>query len=629
LSAAQKISSLAVGDRSVSPSDEIYRPRPDLTQTQHIDGLPLGTRGGLLIEHTFPVDGEYVIKPRLWQTNVGLTRGLNAPHDLEIALDGERVYLGTVGTPADYAMVLENQSAVAATLDARLQVRVRVQAGQRTVGVAFIEKTDAEPPTLLQPFLSANDAVDADGVPKVDQVTITGPFGAVSSGDTASRRRIFVCHPQSQADQGPCARKILSTLARRAYRRPVVEADLQPLLEFYEAGLRKGNFETGIQMALRRMLASPAFIFRVERDPADVQPGTAHRIGDLELASRLSFFLWSSIPDEPLLGAASRGALRDPNLFDRQVRRMLRDGRADALVTNFADQWLYVRNLASVTPDLNEFPDFDDNLRQAFRRETELFFGSILREDRSVLDLLNADYTFVNERLARHYGIPNVYGSQFRRVAVTDDARRGLLGQGSVLTVTSQANRTSPVKRGKWILDNILGTPVPPPPPLPGAGVFAEPKPGEAPKTMREQMEIHRTNPICASCHKVMDPIGLALENFDAIGGWRTRDGHAPVNASGELVNGAKVNGPATLRQAVLAQPELFVSTLTEKLFAYALGRGLDYRDMPAVRAVVRQSAASGYRFSSIIAGITRSPQFQTRLKPSVELRARVSSDAR
>jgi hypothetical protein len=448
-------------------------------------------------------------------------------------------------------------------------------------------------------------------------MAIAGPFNVAGPGDTPSRRTIFTCRPSGRADEQACATQIASRLARRAFRRPVSEADLRLLREFYEAGRRDGSFESGIQLVIRRILASPQFLFRVETDPPGVAPGAVYRLSDVELASRLSFFLWSSIPDDRLLDVASQGKLKNPAVLAQEVQRMLADPRADALVSNFGGQWLYLRNLRSVVPNSNDFPDFDDNLRRAFQRETELFLASIMREDRSVLDLLRADYTFVNERLAKHYRIPNVYGSAFRRVSVTDDARRGMLGHGSILTVTSHADRTSPVLRGKWILENLLGTPPPPPPP--NVPPLRETVEGDKPRSMRERIEEHRANPVCANCHKLMDPIGLAMENFDAVGTWRTRDAGEPIDASGELVDGTRLDGVVALRDALLGRPEVFVGTLTEKLLTYALGRGLDHRDMPVVRSIVRESGRNDYRFSSLVLAIVKSLPFQMRMTPQVD----------
>jgi hypothetical protein len=452
------------------------------------------------------------------------------------------------------------------------------------------------------------DLQNMNGIPLIDSVDISGPYHPGGSGDTPSRRRIFSCRPSTPSEELPCAKKILTTLAGRAYRRPLADRDLELLLSFYQAGRNRRTFESGVESALRLILADPKFLFRASPDPANMTPGTVYPISDLELASRLSFFLWSSIPDDQLLDIASQGKLKDPAVLELQVRRMLADPRAEALVTNFAGQWLFLRNLKSAIPDREEFPNWDDNLRQAFRRETELFFESIVREDHSVIDLLNADYTFVNERLAQHYGIPNVYGSQFRRVRLTNENRRGLLGQGSILTVTSYPNRTSPVLRGKWILENILGTPPPAPPP--NVPALKENSEGSKPLTMRALLDLHRQNATCATCHKILDPLGFSLENFDAIGQWRTTEAGGPVDASGELADGTKVDGPRALRNAILSRQQQFVETLTEKLLTYALGRGLEYHDMPVVRSIAHDAAANDYRFSAILLGIVGSVPF-------------------
>jgi hypothetical protein len=461
---------------------------------------------------------------------------------------------------------------------------------------------------------SSADNFDWAGHPHIQTVTITGPFGATSVGDTPSRRSIFACTPKTTATERTCAQTILSRLARRAYRRPVTDAELRPLLAFYEDGRKEGSFDRGIQRGVERILASPLFIFRVEQDPPSLAAGAVHRLRDVEIASRLSFFLWSSIPDDTLLLRAERGALQQPAAIDAQITRMLADPKSSALVANFAGQWLQLRNVRAVQPNSNLFPDFDDNLRRSMRRETELLFDSIIREDRSVLDLLRADYTYLDERLARHYGVPDIYGSQFRRVAVKDDQRRGLLGQASILAVTSHAERTSPVLRGKWVLENLLGLIVPPPPE--NVPPLATPE-GEAPKTLRAQMEAHRANPVCASCHKLMDPIGFAMENFDAVGSWRTREAAGPIDASGQLADGSKVDGVVALRNAILARPDVFVTTMTEKMFVYALGRGVEPYDRPAIRQIVRDAARDNYRFSSLVRGIVRSPAFQMRTKPA------------
>ena len=458
--------------------------------------------------------------------------------------------------------------------------------------------------------------MDFQGWAHVAAVSITGPYEATGIGDTSSRRRIFTCRPTASREETPCATEILSTLARRAFRRPVTDEDLRMLLTFYEEGRIEGGFEAGIQLALQRILISPDFVFRVERDPEGIAPATTYRISDEELASRLSFFLWSSIPDDELLDAAASGSLSDPAVLEQQVRRMLADSRAQALTANFAGQWLYLRNLTGASPNPATFPDFDDNLRQGFRRETELLFDNIIRENRSVLDLLNAEYTFVNERLARHYGIPNVYGDHFRRITVTDDYRRGLLGHGSILTVTSYSTRTSPVLRGKWILDNILG--MPPPPPPPDVPELEENSAEGKVLSMRERMAHHRTNAVCAACHSKMDPLGLSLENFDAVGKWRTNDDNGtPIDASGSFVDGTSFTGAAGLQRALVAQPGRFFHTVTEKLLTYAVGRGVEYYDQPAVRTITREAARSDYRFSALITAIVKSTPFQMRRSQS------------
>jgi mono/diheme cytochrome c family protein len=621
LSAAGRISALAVGDIDVVPGSETYPTRQDLSQDKHLDGMPFGTVGGILATHTFPVDGEYVLQATLYRTNVDQTRGLEHEHQIEIAVDGERVFLQTIGgTPpgnpggVDEAAtgrgrLLSRSDAI----DASLQVRVRVKAGPRVVTAAFLQRSRAADSRKMQPYRSSFDTYDATGVPHIETLVIKGPFTAESAGDTPSRARIFTCRPAARAQEEPCARQILASLVRRAYRQPAAPEDVARVMEFYRASRKNGTFDAGIQLALQRILASPKFVLRAERDPEAVPSGTAYRISDVELASRLSFFLWSSIPDDELLTLAARGALRNPAVLEQQVRRMLRDDRSRALVDNFAAQWLQLRNLQRVTPDNDLFPEFDDNLRHSFAREVELLFAAVMREDRSVLELLSADYTFVDERLARHYGIPNVYGSQFRRVTVTDEARKGLLGKGAILAVTSNADRTSPVVRGKWILDNLQGMapPAPPadvPPLSASAGV-------DRPLSMREQMATHRANPVCASCHKLMDPIGLALENFDAIGRWRTRDQAGPIDATGDLLDGTHVDGAVQLRQALLKRPDVFVGTITEKLLTYAVKRGVQAPDMPTVRAIVRDVTRQEYRFSALVLGVVRSPAFQMRSK--------------
>ena len=614
LSAAGKISTLAIGDPDIGAAGQTFRIRQDASQDQHIEGLPLGTIGGTLAKATLPLDGTYLIQVKYFRTNLGAMRGLEYPHQIEITVDGERVHLGSFGGDADFKAALENPTTAADSAEARSQVRVALKAGPRSIGVAFL-KESGENTYRLQPFIrSSNDTLDPTGHAHIDSFTITGPFNPTGPGDTPSRRRILTCKPAGHADEAACARKILAPLAKRAYRGMATEADMQRLMQFFEDGRAEGTFENGIELALERILASPKFVFRAEQDPKDIAPGTAYRIGDLELASRLSFFLWSSIPDDELLNAASRGKLKNAAVLELQVRRMLADSRSEALVGNFAGQWLYLRNLRNQVPNSLEFPDFDDNLRQALLRETEMFFESIVREDRNVIDLMTADYTYVNERLAKHYGIPNIYGSHFRRVTLTDDARRGLLGKGSVLMVTSHTDRTSPVVRGKWILENLLGAPPPPPPPnVPPLKENSEL--GGKILSMRERMQDHRANPACSGCHSIMDPIGFAMENFDAVGAWRSNEARTPIDASGQLMDGTKINGVVALRQALLRQPEMFVGTLTEKLMTYGLGRGVAYYDMPAIRSIVRDSAQQKYRFSSLILGIVRSTPFQMRVK--------------
>jgi len=614
LTAAGRISALAVGDRALGPSSQTFHVRGDASQSEHVEGLGLGTRGGLLAQATLPLDGEYVIKVKLLQTNLGSVRGLQSEDQVEITVDGERVHLAPIGGVADYSTAPDNATNVADAIDARLQARVFAKAGPRRIGVAFLQKSSAEGGNRLQSFVRTTlIATDHLGLPHVESVTITGPFDAKGPGDTPSRRRIFTCRPAGAAQEPKCARTIITTLAHRAFRRPPAAAEVDRLVELYTRGRTGHDFEHGIELAVRGILASPKFLVRVEQDPPGTAAGAAYHVSGLELASRLSFFLWSSIPDDELLNVAEAAKLGDRAVLHAQVRRMLADPRADALVSNFAGQWLYLRNVRTAEPDKNDFPDFDDNLRQAFLRETELFFGSIMREDRNVLDLLTADYTFVNERLARHYQMPGVYGSHFRRVALTDDARRGLLGQGSILMVTSHADRTSPVVRGKWILDNLLGSP--PPPPLPDVPPLKDQGDDGKPHSLRERMEEHRANAVCASCHKLMDPIGFSLENFDAVGAWRSRDGDVAIDASGQLADGTPIDGVVTLKRAILKRPDIFVGTMTEKMLTYALGRGLMYYDLPVVREIVRQSARSDYRFSSLVLGIVDSMPFQMRTK--------------
>ena len=609
LSAARKISRLAVGSPVPSAIEETFRIASDLGQDAHIAGLPFGTRGGTLIDFNFPEDAEYVISvvpdgPLFIES-----------HELEVTLDGERVELFTVGRTLEPG----ERRGLYAEADPR-EVRLRVNAGPHQIGVAFLRKTAADPERTrklyLRPFTGEGSGGDSRYQPYVDRVSITGPFessGTRPALDTPSRARLFVCH--ASAADGPeataCATDILSTLARRAFRRPVTDEDVGRLLTFYEQGATTSGFDGGIELALRRLLVSPEFLFRVVEEPAEATPGVPYALSDLELASRLSFFLWSSIPDDELLDVAARGALRDPGALEAQTRRMLADPRAEALVTNFAGQWLSLRNAAAVQPDEDQFPDFGEDLRQGFRRETELLFASVLRENRSVIDLLAADYTFLNERLARHYGIPNVRGSHFRKVTLDDPARGGLLGHGSILTVTSYANRTSPVLRGKWVLENILGNPPPPPPA--DVPALEETTTGKQ-LTMREAMAQHRANPVCASCHQIMDPPGLALEPFDAVGRWRTpNQTQDDADVSGVLPDGTTFEGPAGLKEALLAHPDRFVTTVTEKLLTYAIGRGVEYYDAPAVRAITREAAPNNYRLTTLILGVVKSTPFRMR----------------
>ena len=610
LSAAQKISRLAVGSPVLTPGSEVVVLSADLTQEGHFDGLPFGTRGGTTFSHTFPTDGEYTITVRLARNRNENVEGLTDRHEMEILLDGERLQLFPITPNRNRLGGYYSDEDV----DRGLEVQIPVTSGPHVVSVTFLRRTAALIESTRQPY-QAHFNMDRHPrqQPAVYSVAVAGPFEQFGPGETPSRDRIFTCRPATPGDESGCAREIISTLARRAYRRPVTQQDIEMPLAFYADARAEGGFEAGIEMALRALLTSTEFLFRIERDPDGLGARTAYRISDVELASRLSFFLWSSIPDDELLDAAASGELSDPAVLAAQTRRLLADPRAEALTTNFAGQWLYLRNLEAATPNLRLFPDFDDNLRQGFRRETELLFESMVREDRSVLDLIDADYTFLNERLAKHYGVPNVYGDRFRRVALGPDSpRAGLLGHGSILTVTSYATRTSPVLRGKWILDNILGTPPPPPPP--NVPELVEPHPGQQARSMRERMIQHRVNPACAACHALMDPAGLAMENFDAIGRWRdlAEDG-LPIDASGSLPGGQTFEGVAGLRQAVLARPEVFVGTLTEKLLTYGLGRGVDYHDAPAVREIVRRGARDDYSFSSLILAIVESSPFQMR----------------
>jgi hypothetical protein len=609
LAASREVSSQAVGDPKTGPISQSIQVPPDLAQDDQIEGLPLGTRGGILIHHNFPLDADYEFNVILLRNIVGYLTGMEFQHQLEVSIDGQRVFLAPVGGEEDLKLVDTNLALAGDTLDARLKTKVHVKAGPHDVAVTFLRRDSSESDEPLQPFTRDLDLQNMNGIPLIDHVQITGPFAATGPGDTPSRRRIFVCTPANSQDEVACAKKILGTLARRAYRRPVTDGDMETLLNFYQAGKNQGGFESGIENSLRLILASPKFLFRSEPDPARVAPGSAYHVSDLDLASRLSFFLWSSIPDDELLNVAAQGKLKDPAVLDREVRRMLADPKAEALVNNFAEQWLFLRNVQSVAPDEATFPNFDDNLRQSFKRETELFFESVVKEDRDVMDLLTANYTFVNERLAKHYGIPNVYGSQFRKVTLDNEARRGLLGQGSILSVTSVPTRTSPVIRGKWILENLMGTPPPAPPP--NVPALKDQAQGGKILSVRQLLEEHRKNAPCSTCHAVMDPLGFALENFNAVGEYRTKDASGPIDSSGQLADGTKIDGVAGLRQALLKHPEYFVGTLTEKMLTYALGRPLEYYDMPVVRGIVQAAAQNDYRFSSLITGIVKSEPFE------------------
>ncbi len=580
VAAALKISRRAIGDRTAAPSQITYSAPGQWVHEKHVEGLPLGTRGGLLVTHTFPLDAEYEL------SIAGGGPGGFAGSTIDITLDGQPL---KVANPRTF--------------------RQRITAGPHTLGLALVDRARG---AGVDDTFSDHRTDAAFATPGgVQTLTILGPFDASGIGETPSRKRIFVCRPSTAAEEPACARRIVSGLARRAYRRPATAAEIDTLMTFYRQGRDEGDFEVGLQHALARILVAPAFLFRTEEPPAGTAPGSVYAISDLALASRLSFFLWSSIPDDELLDLAVAGKLKNPAVLEKQVRRMLADPKADALVQNFAGQWLFLRDLDTVQ---TEAKNFDDNLRRSFKRETEMLFGSIVREDRSLLELLDADYTFVDERLARHYGIPNVYGSHFRRVTLDPNSpRRGILGQGSMQTVTSVATRTSPVMRGKWVLENLLGAPPPEPPP--GVEVNLDPTPGAAPTTLRQRLELHRANPVCASCHKVMDPIGFALENFDLVGTWRDMDGPGPIDASGQLADGTPLKGPADLRKALLGRSDAFLTLATEKLVTYAMGRPIVDTDMSAVRAIVRRLNQDGNRFSALVVAVTQSAPFRMRVK--------------
>ncbi len=619
LTAGLRIAELAVGDAHAEPGTATFTISTVVTQDKHVEGLPLGTRGGMLVRHVFPADGEYVFSGRLLKTVAeGLVgvEGHETPHLFIVTVDGRKVFEAPIGGKADHEKAKANTPVAREEFDERMtSPRVRVTAGPHDVGFTFVERPAQEQNAWKPSLRASQEAHNPSGQPRLRNGIIEGPYNPTGISASPSRERLFVCTPRTAAEEPACAERILSTVARRAFRRPVTKADLAPPLAIYD-GERKagGDFDAGIRAGLARILTSPSFLFRSEQDQSNLRAGTAHRISELELASRLSFFLWSSIPDDELLNLAIAGRLRAPGVLDGQVRRMIADSRADAMMTAFTGQWLQLRNLDKVTPDLLMFPDFDDNVRQALRRETELLFASIVRENRSALALLDADYTFLNERLARHYGIRGVYGSRFRRVPIEDPNRRGLLGHGSILAMTAVATRTSPVLRGKYIISNLMNTPpLPPPAVVPDLEESAH---KDRPSTVREQLERHRANPTCASCHRNIDPVGFALENFDAVGQWRTetREG-LPIDTAGVLADGTKVDGPAALRRALLDRPDVFVGTVTEKMLIYALGRGLEPVDMPVVRAIVGNAAKHDYALQSIVLGIVNSAPFQMRTK--------------
>jgi hypothetical protein len=622
LSAAGKIAALAVGDPDTGAAAQTFRIRQDASQDVQVPGMPLGTVGGGAVQVVLPLDGEYRLDVTFFKSNLGAMKGLEIPHQVELAVDGERVHVATIGGPEDFAALMRNITEAADEVGKRSSATVPLTAGAHEITVGFVYDGAVQGSARLQSFIrSSQDLLDVTGHPHIETLTVTGPYNATGSGQTVSREKIFVCDPQNvdaaaAGAERECATQILAPLAQRAYRGLDTEADLDVLLAFYERGREQRGFEAGIQTAIERLLSSPKFLFRVERDPASVAPGAVYELSPLELASRLSFFIWSSVPDDELLKLAHDGSLVKRSVLEAQVKRMIADPKAHALVDSFAAQWLYLRNLDGFVPNSSGFPDFDDNLRQGLKAETELFFASVVNEDRSVLDLLNANYTFLNERVAKHYGVPGVYGTHFRRVELADEARWGLLGKGSVLMVSSHTDRTSPVVRGKWVLENVIGSPPPAPPP--DVPTLDEIDP-EGKMTFRQKLEAHRANPACAGCHAVMDPIGFALENFDATGAWRDYEkgvGSTPINASGKLADGTLVTGAVELRRSIMTRPETFVSTVVEKLMTYALGRGLGGRDIPVVREIVRDVADDDYRFSSVVLAIVTSEPFRMRKAP-------------
>ncbi len=609
LRAAAKISALAVGDKNASPSEATYKVPRTESQMKHIEGTPWGTRGGISVGHIFPADGEYTFRVMLHGTPTGQLFGSVARRDeqLEISINGERAALLDV----NWRMTETDKNGLNLTTP-----RIFVKAGPQHVAAAFIQKFDGVIDDLVSPIdytLADTEYGDNAGIyvlPHVRDFSITGPLKVTGVSETPSRRRIFICRPLSAADEIPCARKIVQNLANVAYRRPPTGEDVESLMEFYGEGRKGHDFETGVKLALQAMLASPKFVFRFEGEPSVARPGQAYRLADLDLASRLSFFLWDTVPDAALVKVANSGTLHLPLVLDREVKRMLADPKADAFSTRFASEWLRLQDVEKLHPDALLFPAFDNELTQSYIRETQLFFNSIVREDRNVLDLLTADYSFVNERIAKVYGIPNIVGEEFRRVPMPPE-RRGILGQGSILMQTAVADRTSPVQRGKWIMETLLGSPPPPPPPNVPPFDDTSANHGGKPLSVRERMEEHRKNPACASCHRVIDPIGLALENFDTIGAWRIKDNGVDVDTTGTLYDGSKVNGPAGLREALLNHSEVVIRNFTDNLMSYALGRRIEYYDQPTIRAIVKKAAANGNRFSSFVLGVGNSPAFQ------------------
>jgi hypothetical protein len=612
LSAAGNISRLAIGTET-APTLAAFDVPVDTSQNSHIEGLPFGTRGGMLIEHEFPADGDYYFTVKGMTGYFTRVLGNVKGEQLEVTIDGARAYL------YDWDKEIGNQEGNGGRTPA-----IPIKAGFHKVGVTFLMTSDLPDTGLNRSFQRTANAPGAISgytfYPHVGQVFIEGPYHGVTASSTQSRAKVFECYPNESSQETACARQIITTLAGKAFRRPATDADVATMMEFFHAGRQEGgDFDHGIEAAVQRILVDPEFIYRSEIEPADVAPGSPYRISDLALASRLSFFLWSSIPDAELIRLGSENRLHDPKVLRQQVERMVADARSEALIDNFTGQWLNVRGMQASEPVVDLFPDFDSTLRDAYRREIELFFGSIIHEDRSVLDLLTADYTFVNERLARAYGIPNVYGSQFRRITLGPglEARRGLLGKGALLTVTSDAARTSPVKRGKWFLETFLG--VSPPSPPPGVNTDITPKPGEAPKTLKARMEAHHTNPNCASCHKIFEPMGFAMENFDAVGRWRTTDAGRPIDATGVTNDGTELSGVDSLRELTLRKSDLFARVVIERLLSYAIGRGLDYEDMPLVRSIAHEAADDDYRFSALLMGVVQSPAFTMNRKSAAD----------